>query len=271
MELQFLGTGSAFCNQKNNWQSNMLLSHKGKNMLIDCGSDVRHSLDDQNMNHKDISAVYISHLHADHIGGLEWLAFCSYFDPTYEGKPELYCHCALLDELWDKSLKGGLEGIEGKCVSLKDYFDLKPLVVNESFEWQGISMDMVQALHVSSKYKILDSYGLMFTALDKRVYITTDCQFAPETSMKAYYAEADIIYHDCETMYKSGVHSHYDDLCTLKPDVKGKMWLYHYQDNVASDMMTWNEKALKDGFLGFVDCGEIFSFSPESEIDERTR
>jgi ribonuclease BN (tRNA processing enzyme) len=79
MELVALGTGSAFTLK--NFQSNYLLKGE-KNLLIDCGGDIRFSLKEQNMSYKDIDAVYISHLHADHQGGLEYLAFCSYFDPS---------------------------------------------------------------------------------------------------------------------------------------------------------------------------------------------
>ncbi len=69
MKLTFLGSGSAFT--MNNRQSNMILEDDGKILLIDCGTDIRHSLHQQDLSYKDIDAVYISHLHADHIGGME--------------------------------------------------------------------------------------------------------------------------------------------------------------------------------------------------------
>jgi ribonuclease BN (tRNA processing enzyme) len=77
----FLGSGSAFTMK--NRQSNAILidSENKKSLLIDCGTDIRHSLAKINYSHRDISAVYISHAHADHAGGLEWLGFCSYFVP----------------------------------------------------------------------------------------------------------------------------------------------------------------------------------------------
>ncbi len=72
MKLLFLGTGSAFVPIEDNYQSNMLLIHpNGKNLLIDCGSDIRHSLAHFGFNSYDIDAVFISYQHADHCGGLE--------------------------------------------------------------------------------------------------------------------------------------------------------------------------------------------------------
>lgn len=77
--------------------------------------------------------------------------------------------------------------------------------------------------------------------------------------MKAYYNESDVIIHDCETMYKSGVHAHYDNLKTLDEDIKRKMKLVHYQDNVLDEWNMWESKAKSDGFFGFVKPGLIYS------------
>lgn len=79
-------------------------------------------------------------------------------------------------------------------------------------------------------------------------------------STKAFYKEATIIFHDCETSpFKSGVHSHYEDLKTLPAEIKAKMYLYHYQDNVSTDYDTWNAKAKEDGFGGFLKIGSLFN------------
>jgi len=261
-----LGTGAAFTMQ--NWQTNFIIQRNGKNLLIDCGSDIRWSLKENDMSFKDIDAVYVSHAHADHIGGLEYLGFTKYFtrramlqnnvqDPMKLST--LFCERGLICSIWDNSLRGGMEGLEGIDATIDTYFDVQPVNKNGSFIWEGLRFDIVQSLHISAKYKIVDSFGLMFTDDNgKRIYITTDVQFAPETSMKAYYKEADVIIHDCETLYRSGVHAHYDDLKTLSKDIKEKMWLCHYQDNVLDDWNNWKYKAQTDGFKGFLKQGVVF-------------
>jgi hypothetical protein len=301
-EIIALGTGSAFTMK--NWQTNFIVRRNGKNLLIDCGSDVRWAMRDQKINFTDIDAVYISHAHADHIGGMEFLGFTRYFTRKYMldarrrsgdapppiALPTLYCARELVRSIWDHSLRGGMEGLEGVDADIDTYFNVRPVEKNGSFNWEGLKFDMVQSLHISAKYCIVDSFGLMFNDTNgKRIYITTDVQFAPETAMKAYYAESDVIFHDCETMYKSGVHAHYDDLRTLAPKIKAKMRLLHYQDNAADpprpdlfeywDMIPaenqeeiiaryevenhnfadWNEKAKKDGFYGFMRPGLVYS------------
>ena len=81
MKLQFLGVGSQFSGH-DQYHSNMVITARsGKRMLIDCGSDVKFSLAECGLLPTDLDAVYISHLHADHIGGMEWLALSTLFQP----------------------------------------------------------------------------------------------------------------------------------------------------------------------------------------------
>ena len=266
MELITLGTGSAFTMK--NWQSNFAIRSGDKYLLIDCGGDIRFALQEMNIKIADIDAVYISHAHADHIGGLEWIGFSTLFNPTLK-KPIIFGEANLLKDLWAKSLVGGMEGLEGTKytevgsdgVLLSTYFDVHPVIVNRYFIWQGIRFDIVQSVHITAKYALCNSFGLMWCDPDtnERIYVTTDCQYSPEASMRAFYQEADHIFHDCETTpFKSGVHANYTDLKTLPADVKKKMWLYHYQDNVIDSFEEWNQKAIEDGFRGFVKTGAVF-------------
>jgi ribonuclease BN (tRNA processing enzyme) len=263
MKIIALGTGSAFC--KKNWQTNYLIERGGR-MLVDCGGDVRWSLNDQGLDYLDIDAVYISHAHADHCGGVEWLAYGTYFDPRYSGKPKFFAERQLLVDLWNHTLRGGLEGLQGVDATLETYFDAPVIMARGNFTWNGIVFSLVQSIHVTAKYTLVSSYGLMFTDPDnnKRIYITTDVQFAPETSMKAFYKEANLIIHDCETApYMSGVHAHYNQLRELPAVIKGKMLLSHYQDNVNEDPEAWDSKASSDGFLGFAKVGTIYESERE--------
>ena len=228
MKLTFAGVGSAFTTN-DYYQSNMVIEtdDASKKLLIDCGGDIRHALKEIDINHRDIDGVYISHLHADHIGGLEWFAFSTYFDPACE-RPTLYIVDELLDPLW-QSLRGGLQSYEGRVLELDSYFDIKTMSINDSFHWGGVEFCPIQTIHVMNGNGILPCYGLMLR-LDggQQVFISTDTQFAPR-QIEKFYAMADVIFHDCETLpFQSGVHAHFDDLKTLPDETKAKMWLYHY-------------------------------------------
>lgn len=258
MKLKFLGVGGAFAPMSVG-NSNMLLSHNGKNLLIDCGFTAPYILRDElGIQHTEIDGIYISHLHGDHTAGLEHYAFMRYFVPIRDQqgnaiKPKLYAERQVMKELWEGSLKGSLEVLEGRIGSLTDYFDCIPLDKGKGFQWEGHSFFPVETVHVSGGYVLKYSYGLAITNLttEYHTFITTDTQFRPH-DLGYHYKWANIIFHDCETLpQKSGVHPHYDDLVTLPEEIKGKMYLYHYSKPIA----TWEE----DGFGGFVRKSDEFT------------
>lgn len=251
MKLLFLGSGSAFTVNGSNYHSNMLLvDDAGAKLLIDCGSDARLALAELGLTYKDIQAVYVSHLHADHVGGLEWLGFSSYFDPNCE-KPHLYCHHSLKAPLWENVLSGGMSSLQSHMADLSTYFKVHTINDNEAFFWNTVSLKTVQTLHVMNGFKILPSFGLVFTVNNTKALITTDTQFAP-TQLGEFYEWADIIFQDCETSKTmSGVHANYTELLTLTPEIRRKMWLYHYNPGPLPN-------AKKDGFCGFVVKGQVF-------------
>lgn len=253
MQLTFIGTGSAFTTG-GNYQSNLLVEVDGKRLLIDCGGDVRHGLHELGLSHRDIDAVYISHLHADHVGGMEWLAFSTFFDPSCE-RPALYMASALADPIWQNVLSGGLNSLEGRDVDLTTYFDTRLIPSGGLFVWQDIPFQLVQAIHVSEGYSLAPCYGLLFPAGSQddapQVWFTGDTQYAPDQLRHAYMA-ADVIFHDCETSpYPSGVHPHFDQLAQLPDTWRSKMWLYHYQPGELPN-------ATAKGFRGFVHKGQSF-------------
>lgn len=255
MKIRFIGVGSQFSGQ-GLYQSNIVITAaSGKRLLVDCGSDARFSLSEYGMQPHDLDAVYISHLHGDHIGGMEWLALSTYFarEPR---RLTLFGEKNLLGRLWNNSLRGGLECLRMKSTTLTDYFDCQALTEATPFHWEEIKFKMVKMQHIVGTDCNHHSYGLLIdsAALGGRsVFISTDAIFQPEL-LQEVAATSGLIFHDCETIsYKTGVHAHYDELCTLPAAIKEKIWLYHYQAN--PDYLPH-----VDGFQGFIANGQEFSF-----------
>ena len=99
MKIRFIGVGSQFSGH-DLYQSNMVITaSSGKRLLIDCGGDARFSLAECGLRPQDLDAVYISHLHADHIGGMEWLALSTYFAQEPR-RLQLFGEQHLLELLW---------------------------------------------------------------------------------------------------------------------------------------------------------------------------
>ncbi len=255
MKLVFLGSGSAFT-VGGNYQSNMYVeSDSKKKFLIDCGSDVRHALFELGLDHNDIDALYISHLHADHVGGLEWLAFKTYFNGVNARKIDLFIAESLVEALWSV-LSGGLRSIKSFEANLSTYFNVHSVPDNGSFTWENTVFQLFQTDHICSNFQLMASFGLMTEMDGVKVLITTDTKIPPEEEhiLFSHYKDADVIFHDCETSpFKSTVHSHYTELVDFPPELKKKIWLYHYQPGELPD-------AIKDGFKGFVKKGQSFDF-----------
>lgn len=266
-KIKFIGVGSAFAGPELGNSNMVIESDDGKLLLIDCGFRAQDMLQEAygigNADVGRIDGVYISHLHADHIGGLEWLALCTYFNPSCK-KPRLYCIANLMEELWDQSLQGGLRTLQMREdpdfdveADLGTYFRRCKLKINEPFTWEGIKFHAVETTHVVSGYRHQLCYGLMIQKGDgQKIFLSGDTQFAPN-QLHDYYGVADVILHDCETTpFMSRVHAHYDELNTLSVPVKERMWLYHY--NAVPEVLEGHGKAQEDGFAGFIEVGQEF-------------
>lgn len=251
MRLLFLGSGSAHTVDGDNFQSNMLLvTPSGRRLLIDCGTDIRWSLARLQLSYRDITDIYISHLHADHIGGLEGIGFQTKFDPRCE-RPRLYIERILSQQLWAHSLQGGMYITAAGENTLDTFFDVRPLDTEQPFEWGDAHLTPVPVVHVVAPRHTVHSYGLLIRTGARVTFLTADTQFHPDR-LQPYYASADVIFHDCETAkFRTGVHAHYEELLQLPAAVRAKTWLYDYQPGPLPN-------AVADGFRGFVLPGQSF-------------
>jgi ribonuclease BN (tRNA processing enzyme) len=283
MIIRAIGTGNAFSTVNFNTQF-LLEEGKGK-MLVDCGWTTPLALKHAGVALKDINYFYVSHAHSDHIGGLEYVAFMRYdwvTRPQTAGDfktcrpPVLIGNQKLIDDLWDHSLRGGLESMEGFEADLQTFFDVEYIYPNKSFEFEGWKCELVQQVHIVTGNVFSHTYGLMMSKPEhKTVYFTTDSQHCSPKQMTTFYKKADIIFQDCECLplqFMSGVHANYLQLSgapeanseKLTDDVKKKMYLVHYQDFVSQNLdglgnpCDWDLKAATDGFAGFVKLGNMF-------------
>lgn len=291
MMLTFVGVGPMRATSEQ-WQTNAVITHeeggKKRHLLIDCGTSSEYALAEAGIDVADIDAVFITHEHGDHLGGLASLGLATYFDPTH-AKLKVYTDAQLMPQLWERSLRGGMDTLEGKVVGMNDYFDCRPVPTNGSFCWPEDSKSgyiwftPIQMLHVVAGNSFMPTFGLMITpsplgsvgaykyvlggegkkpiACDhrKRIFYTSDTQFCPH-QIQCFYDQADQIFHDCETApYYSKVHSHRDDLDGLDAATKEKMHFMHYQPVAPiEEMQVW---AKEHGFAGFVVKGQEFDLA----------
>lgn len=76
MKITVAGCGNAF--PDDNFNQSFIVEENGRTMLVDCGYQVPLALRVNRIDFRSIDDIYISHLHADHLGGLEYFAFQRY-------------------------------------------------------------------------------------------------------------------------------------------------------------------------------------------------
>ena len=277
MKIKFLGSGSAFVSAKENYQSNILIEwleevkirekdeniirveKQSRRLLYDAGMTIPMALEDAGLTPNDLHAVFISHLHADHAGGVEYLAFKTYFSsyPFGKNKKLLIGNNFVLDEGWDYTWKGGLRSIQNQRNTLETYFDTMYLKQNEKFKIFGKQFEPIQTVHIVDDRAIVPSYGLRFKGGKKKVFITGDTQFSPN-QLLSFYQSVDVIFHDCEfANYPNSVHAQFHELCKLPENIKKKMYLYHYMLG-DKKYVEVEKEVLNNGFAGLVKRGQEF-------------
>lgn len=272
MKITAIGVGNLF--SKKHFNTSFLVeTNMGYKMLFDCGRTTPEAMLAQNLSWTDIDGVYISHQHADHVGGLEEFGFSRLFFPNNKGRPHLIVQGLLGRYLWEHTLRGGMEFCQNQIVTMDHYFDVLPLYTPEQAELfdttpsamldENTICELVPTLHMSSGRHAMISYGLFLKSLawhkkgGKSIMFTGDC-LCQSKRMMPYFEKSDIIFHDCEThgwesnSLGSGCHAHYNLLKRQIPtEIKKKMWLCHYGDEELPN-------AREDGFAGFVQEGQQF-------------
>ncbi|QJD88085.1 ribonuclease Z [Cohnella herbarum] len=220
MKVQMLGTGSAFAKAFHN--NNALFTVDGRRLLVDCGITAPKALHELGYSFNDLDAVLITHIHGDHIGGLEEFAFQMKF--IYGRKPTLYIADTLAEPLWENSLKGGLQ--QNPSDTLSDYFVLRPIaegIVHELLP--GLQVELIATNHIPNKA----NYSLLFNGF---FFYSGDIVFDGELLESLVSKRGvQLIFHDCQLHPPGVVHACLSQLLTLPAHIQERLYLMHYGDD----------------------------------------
>lgn len=265
LEIFFIGVGSAFAATLN--QTNFLIIKGDTHLMVDFGMTGPRALaETARLKVTDLENFFLSHSHADHIGGIECAALTNrYVGRKFMNKPKL---TALITEeyqrvLWDYSLRGGMEANEEegetrRRLSFGDFFrsvrpvwkKQQPREIHEA-DFGPIHLEIFRTKHVPDSAGSWEasfiSYGLY---LDNRVFVSIDTRFDLEL-VEMYAHRSEVMFHDVQ-FFPGGVHAPLEDLKTLSPWIKEKMYLMHYSDN-------WREQDISD-FAGWTLQGHRYIF-----------
>lgn len=217
--LRFLGVGNARASALGS-ASAVFERDASPVLLIDCGP---RTLDDFEQHYGPglPGAVFVTHLHLDHIGGLEQLFYRGYFS----GRPpvRLFVPAPLISALHDKIAASPFVLSEGGA-NFWDAFHLVP--VSDSFWLDKLLFDVFPVRH--SGY--LGGFGL---ALRGTFFYSGDSRPVPE--LMSRFASADeVIFHDCAEV-GSPAHAGLADLQREYPaEILTRTVAYHYESEGAA-------------------------------------
>lgn len=261
LSLFFIGVGSAF--SKINNQTNLLIIKGNSHILIDCGTTCPKAMWNYGCPVINVENIFITHSHADHIGGMEEVALMSrYFTKK---NPKLIIIEEYKKALWEYSLKGGIafnEVTNGNVIELEDIFEIvNPKLIQKApyYIWEiniekDINLRIFKTKHIpdseQDRNKCFFSYGVL---INQKVIFTSDTRFDKELIfyLLEQYKDIKIIFHDCQ-LFTGGVHASYNELLTFPESIRKMTYLVHYGDNYKS---TTPEK---DCFLGFAQQGVYY-------------
>lgn len=251
LQIHVLGAGAAFSRRYGTTCSVLTLAN-GERWLIDCGRQAPEQLALAGLDWDDIAGQLVTHVHGDHVYGLEEFAFRRYYTrgkrlgPVMKGgpRPRLAAHSAVLAELWEMlgpSLRYRSDA-RGQPVTgtLADYFEvLAPVAVEpparsawnhtESFSAPGLSLLVRETRHVHGK----PSTSLEFPLPSgKLAWWSGDSVVDPDLLCRLE-AQTTVFFHDCTfTEFPGQVHGFFSDFEKLPASLRQKIVLMHHEDDL---------------------------------------
>lgn len=220
LALRFLGVGNAQARALGN--SAAVFEVAGNpSLLIDCGPLVP---GDYRARYGDAApqAIFITHTHFDHIGGLEALFYSLACARPRPPLVRLYVPAHIIETLSRRMASDPAMLAEGG-VNFWDVFQLIP--VGEYLWHAGMRFDVFPVQH----HEHLSAYGL---ALRGRFLYSGDTRPIPDV-LRSFAAHGEAVFHDCG-LHANPSHTGLDDLERYyTAEQRRHLLLYHYESAAA--------------------------------------
>ncbi len=220
-----LGVGDAFA--RTCYSSSLLVTADGRRLLVDCPHPIRKMMAEAHgaPDVADVDAVVLTHLHADHVSGLEGFAYFNHF--VLRRRTPLLAHADVADPLWPGHLEVSMAHlIDAETQPLPqlgfaDYFDWRPLELEAPVSFGPFTIESRRTVHH------IPTTALRITAEGRTLGYSADTAFDP--GLIEWLGDADLVIH--ETNY--GAHTPYERLAALPEALRAKMRLIHFPDGFA--------------------------------------
>ncbi|SOC25701.1 beta-lactamase family protein [Ureibacillus xyleni] len=229
MKIYPLGVGGAFT--KTNYHNNYILQLNETNLLVDAGTTLRNSITEANFSYTDIDFVFISHLHFDHVGGLEEMVMQRYWQfnasqHTPE-KTKIIVHEKLLPAL-KKLLSNGLENQDR---TVDDFCSFITLSDGEVYTFGDYEFSLFNT--TNAHVKDLLSSGFKLAWQEGNILFTGDIKWMEQANILSRIDEKTVAIFQDISFTSNGVHATMEEVLQYYPtDLHVKIYGMHYNDNV---------------------------------------
>lgn len=217
-ELLILGCGHS--ESLTHFNTNAAIRERGRLFLIDAGWTIKPALAAQGHGFADVDGIFITHVHGDHVFGLERIGYESRFG--LNRRIPLHLLPALEDELWTHTLQGSMGGNSEGAQQLGDYFDVH-YVTRERLCTPQVNAQLIETHHTPGKL----CRGLL---LEDRVLFTSDTRPIPGLADLDFT----IGFHDVTFQNGNPVHASLEELLDVYPaSLRKRLYLMSYDDHYA--------------------------------------
>jgi ribonuclease Z len=194
MDLTLLGTGCPQCDPERLGPAS-LVRHAGHAFLVDCGSGVTQRLVAAGSSGGALDAVFLTHLHSDHVVDLFQLVISSWHQgrdrpQRVYGPPGTQRFVDDLLALWRPELEQRIaHELRPSTAALA--VEVAEIAAGEIFRLGDLAVTAVAVDHLPVRH----AFGFVFAAAGKRLVFSGDTAFCPALVEAA--RGADVLVHEC--------------------------------------------------------------------------
>lgn len=229
MKILPLGVGGAFTERF--YHNNYMAEIGTKKLLIDAGTTLRESLKKAGYTYTDIDAVWISHLHFDHVGGLEELVmqrFWQFADGQHmPEKTPVFVHESVYLQL-RRLLAAALDN-QGRTV--EDFCDFTIVSDQDDIDFEGVKLQIFDTTHCHAKGLV--SSGLFIHGPLGNVLFPSDVKDLRKANLLRFVNEETLAIFQDTSFTFNGVHAQFQDVLAYYPKKYHHLiYAMHYNDNI---------------------------------------
>jgi glyoxylase-like metal-dependent hydrolase (beta-lactamase superfamily II) len=215
MTITFVGSGGAFTTAYGN--NSALLQFDSTNLLLDCGYSTPARMGKMGIKATNIDNIWISHMHADHVGGLEEVAYKNYFQGR---RTNLFVGQDIspdLEQYLSSTLKYGVTG----QLAVTDYFNV--IKVKKEFNIGRRTFKLEKTVHIG----MMPAYMFFYDTF----IFTGDSKFIDWTVRDLDGIH--FIFHDTQVeKYDNDFHTNLESLFLLPKEIREKIYCMHYSEDI---------------------------------------